>query len=284
MANFSKDPLILGKRLSSMTKEEIDETMVKIRSKRKGTNGRLGYRNPDSQLFVTNDFQLENTPKLKFGEHRRKYNEHVKCIFVCARELYSENQSFVERPVYLIGFLSDSNRYSFEEFRDYKGTHVKNIAENDSYRVQKFYHLFKNKNINKNTHVLINMDGIKENHFIYLELKLMTIFAEAHFREIKSFEMIRSLVREYRVYKRKSVYRDCENYDSNRINKVFSEIYDFIVENKICPWICEENKNIIRSMAKYKQHSFTLLHLGLLLALIRKYNLMLKQTSEINAV
>lgn len=273
--------LLFGKEISSMSKEELAEKMKLMRSKRKNGNGRLGKKNKEN--FSTGkieDFKDE-TKKRNGNGPRRFNNEHIKCVFVCSRELYPSKTAKAQTPIYLIGFLTDSNKYSFEQYRDtssvnqYKVT--KNIGAN---RVKKFSEIFQQKNIDSETLMIIDMDRAKEDHFFMQQLRLMLSFTGCRSREVCAADIIEKIVSEYDVYTTDKTKSSCKTYSLKGINKVFSKIYSFIAENSLCPWITVSEKELLDSIWKYRKHSLKLLHIGLFYSLIVKYQKMLKNAKR----
>jgi len=267
--------LVMGKDVLSMTQEEKNQMMAEWRSRRKNGNGRLGLKNKDAQFFHTDNF--ETGQKRKIGQRQKHANEHIKCIFVCARDLYPSKYAYAQRPIYLFGFLTDSNRYAFEDFKDTKGPQVTDTVDEGSYRLEKFARLFRKKNIDKKTYIIIDIDGISEKQFVYNQIILMASFTEARVKLVKNSDIIKTLCREYNIYKYVKYYENCDNYHRSTINKMFTDIYKFVVENKLCPWITEENWKFIDSLVKYKKRSYKILHLGLFFSLLRKFNIMIHQ-------
>lgn len=270
-----KPHIVLGHDITSMTQEEKNKLMADWRARRKNGNGRLGLKNKDAQFFHTDDFATGK--KRKIGQRQKHANEHIKCIFVCARDLYPKKYARAQRPIYLFGFLSDSNRYSFEEFRDTKGPQVIDTTDEGSYRLEKFARLFRKKNIDKKTYIIIDIDGMSERQYVYNQIILMASFTEARVKLIKNADLIETIGREYSIYKSEKIYKNCDKYKSVVLTKIIGEIYDFVAQNKLCPWITEESNRFIESLSVYKRRSYKILHLGLFFALLRKFNIMLRQ-------
>ena len=269
---------LMGKELSSMTKEEIDEAMAKMRAARKNGNGRLGLKNPDAQMFSTNNFPIEGKEHQPFARGTKYKHEHIKSIFVCARELYSKKTAYSQTPIYLIGFLSDTNRISFEEFRDYVSSQVKFVTDEQTYRLQKFHQMFSKKNIDKDTFISIDLSGISKNEFIYKQIKLMCSFTDSRLKEVSDADIIRFLLRKFKVYKTRYTYNNCVNYNKRKINETFIKIYKFLASVKVCPWITDEELNFLKSVHMHKRHSYMTVELGLFFTVLRKFDALMRKT------
>ena len=263
-----------GKDFSSMTKEEIAKIMAEWRSRRNG-NGRKGYRMPDAQRIHTDNFKDPNK-EWHPGMPLKSVNEHVKCIFICVRDIYPKDQAYGQMKTYYIGFLSDSNRYSFEEFRDLPSSLVKDKEHSAKYRILKYKSMFAHKNIDKDTEITVCVDGMNMNSDLMpIMLKFMVSFTCSKISRIKYPKIIRKFIKEYRLFGKQgeTISKNCEKYkDISRIHKIFDMIYDFVAENKICPWITVEHRDEILTYTRYKRYSRMIVELGLLYTLIVKFN------------
>ena len=261
--------LMLGKDIDTMSKEEIAEVMAKMRAMRNG-NGRKGIKNKNVRNLETNDFPLENPdPKL----HGKYKNEHIKAIFVTTKEVYRFSKAKI--PIFIFGFLTDSNKYAFEEFRDYARSQSKNNVDHNAYRIRRFNQMFGKKNIDKETYVVVDATNIPKESFVYTQLAVMAKYNEAKLKWVTNHEMVRKFIKEYRIYKNRTVFNNCHTYGKKQMDKIFAEIYVFIVENSLCPWINKESLDEINSLFKYKRHSYTIAELGLFYAVLRKFDALL---------
>lgn len=273
--------IVMGKDMSTLTQEEKDALMAEMRARRNG-NGRKGYRSPDRKIISTNNFPDSSKDK-KVGKFAKFANEHVKCVFVCLRELYSEKTAYRQTKIYLIGFLSDSNKYSFEEFRESPPKAAQN-ADGIKYRIDKYRQLFEKKNIDKDTTFVLCTDGLKDSDFMPVMINFMRGFSGCDFIRIKKAKILKKLIKEYHVFddkkylifkdiKRKNsiIYNNCEKYKPALLNRLLYLVYEYMVDNKFCPWITTETKNLINELSMKKRHSHVLLELGLFYSVIVKF-------------
>ncbi len=183
-------------------------------------------------------------------------------------------------PIYLIGFLSDSNQVCFEEFRDYPSTQVKHVASTEAYRVQKFYQMFSKKNIDAETYVSIDMNDIARNEFIFKQVKLMCTFAGCRLKEMWDYQISRALLRKFKVFKTKQIYNNCVSYSKRAINAINMEIYRYLGRIKVCPWITEDKAKFLKTVHRYKRHSFVTVELGLFCTVLRKFDAILQKSKK----
>lgn len=270
-----------GRDLASLSPEEKKAISAEIRSKRKG-NGRLGYRSADAQLFETNNFELPESQSKKKSSFAAENNEHIKCVFVCARDLYPSERAYGSTPIYLVSFLSDSNRFSFEEFRDSPSKIVKERKRDDisGYRVSKFFRLFSNKNMDGDTDFYVCMDEISQYGYFFQQIKTMCCFLRMHLRTTDKIKVLKKILSEYEVFKTNRTMKNCENYPAVRLNATMLNVYRFLAENRLCPWISEEEYAKIFKLSKFKKYSIILSRFGLLYVLILRYAKMLSKKNS----
>ena len=283
--------LIMGRDITTLSKEEMAELMAEMRSRRKGTNGREGYRNPNGLVVRTNNFP-DPTKKRKVGELAKLSNEHVKCVFICPREIYQDSTAYGQIKIYYIGFLSDSNKYSFEEFREAPPKCVKDEFGGIKYRLQKYSQLFEKKNIDKDTIFVICKDEtMKETDFMVALLRFIRAFTGCEFLKTSKVKLIKEYVREYGIFRtgkdkfnrrptQSAILKNCEIYKPRMINALIYDIYEYIAKQGICPWITKETHDIVLNLPKQKKHSHQLVSLGLFYSVIVKFRKMSRTQSK----
>ena len=283
---------LMGKDISKLTQEEKNALMAEMRSKRHGTNGREGYRNPYGLIIKTNNFEPPGGGRAKPGVLAKTVNEHVKCVFVCPREIYQSETAYGQTKIYYIGFLSDSNRYSFEEFRESPPKNVNDELGGIKYRMMKYCQLFQKKNIDRDTTFILCNDDVKETDFMAAMLKFIWAFSGCTYSRVSKAEIIRKYIREYGIFskkatpkvfaKRSAVYKNCKTYKPRMISLLLHEIYLYLAREGICPWVTPETKDMVLSLPKQKKHSHELVSIGLFYSVIVKFrriaNKKLKQT------
>ena len=236
-------------------------------------NGRLGYKDPNGLIIKTNNFEPLTPIKKKAGEFSKKYNEHVKCVFVCKRELYSEKTAYSQTGIYYIGFLSDSNRFSFEEFRESPPKSVKSEFDGIYYRMLKYCQLFEKKNIDRDTTFVLCVDGIKKTDFMAAMLKFMRSFSGCECLKVSKVKIIRKYISEYGIFSKKTtpkvfpkrslVYKNCETYKPQMLNTLLHEIYLYMTKEPMCPWLTPEIRSTVLGLSRQKKHSHILVSLGI---------------------
>lgn len=261
--------IVMGKDISTLTQEEKNALMAEMRSKRKNGNGRSGYKNPNGLIIQTNNFPIPGR-KRKPGEMAKFANEHIKCVFVCPRELYPSETAYKQTKIYFVGFLSDSNKFSFEEFRESPPKQVSSEFKGIEYRLLKYCQLFQRKNIDKDTTFVLCKDDIKSIDFMPSMLKFIWAFSGCDYLKVSKAEIAGKLIREYRV-KKLEVSKKCKTYKPRAINNLLQEIYFEIVNMGICPWITQDTKKTILALSQYKKHSQILVSLGLFYSVIVKF-------------
>lgn len=267
-----------GKDEKLLSEEEKLALAAEMRSRRKNGNGLKGRSRPDAQAFHTDNFELNSSKNGKKSIGLAKYsNEHVKCIFICARDLYPSKRAYGESQIYYVAFLSDSNRFSFEEFRDSPSKTVKNKDNIAGYRVQKFDRMFSQKNIDKDTDVFICMDGIRYKQYFFLQVKMMCHFVGTFLRKTTKATILKKMIHDYEIFKNKAIYKNCSSYSREKLNSTLLLVYKFLVENNLCPWMTEEKRTLALSLSKYKKYSFVLADVGLFYAIILKYSRMISK-------
>ena len=264
--------IVMGKDISTLTQEEKNALMAEIRSRRKNGNGRTGYKNPNGLIIQTNNFPIPGKKK-KPGEMAKFANEHIKCVFVCQRELYPIKTAYKQTKIYFIGFLSNSNKFSFEEFRESPSKLVTDELKGIEYRLLKYCQLFQRKNIDKDTTFVLCKDGVKDTDFMPSMLKFIWAFTGCSYSRASKADIAAKLIREYRI-KKLDVAKKCKNYKPRAINTLLQEIYLNIVNLGVCPWITEDTKNAILLLSQYKKYSQMLVSLGLFYSIIVKFKRM----------
>ena len=279
---------VLGKEIAKLTPEERKELMAGWRARRKnggkGNNGRLGYRSPDRMLLSTNDFP-DPTKKYRPGEPKKSVNEHIKGVFVCRRRSYPEKRAAKSQNIYLLGFITDSNKYCFETFYEDLSNHIDPRKGFVSY-LRKYRMLFEKKNIDKDTYFLICTDDINFNDLMPQTLQFMQSFLGCQYRKITKADLVKKLTMEYKPFdesnsifvggKRKKeknslIINNCIKYKSNVIDDLLDAIFEFLAKSNVCPWMTQEKRDIIWSLSKYKRGSFVLVSLGLFFTVLAKY-------------
>ena len=91
--------LVMGKDISKLTQEEKNALMAEMRSRRKNGNGRVGYKNPYGLIIKTNNFEPPGGGRAKPGVLAKTVNEHVKCVFVCPREIYQSETAYGQTKI-----------------------------------------------------------------------------------------------------------------------------------------------------------------------------------------
>lgn len=262
--------IVFGKDISKATQEEKNELMKKMRSYRNG-NGRTGYRMPDRQAIFTNNFPEK---EWKPGNLKRKCNEHIKCIFICTRELYTIKTAYGGTKIYYVGFLTDSNKFSFEEFRDAPSSKINDETKGIKHSLEKYIKLFSMKNIDKDTEITLCTDGMDEkNDLMPLLLNFMSKFTLSKLRRVSKKDILKRFMLEYKSFDSSdAIYNNAYKYKDITIIKNMVKIYNYIAENKLCPWINEEIIGFVGKLSIKKKHSFVVVNLGLLYSLIIKFN------------
>jgi len=275
---------VMGKDIASLSQDEKNDLMAKMRSFRKNGNGRLGYKDPSGLIIKTNNFEPLTPIKVPPGQFAKKYNEHVKCVFVCQREIYSEKTAYKQSKIYYLGFLSDSNRFSFEEFRESPPKSVKNEFGGIEYRLKKYCQLFEKKNIDADTTFVLCSDGMKSTDFMAAMLKFMRSFSGCEYSQVSKAKIIKKYIAEYGIISKKAtpkifpkrsvVYKNCENYKPKMLNTLLYEIYLYMTKEMMCPWLTPETREAVLSLPKQKKHSHILVSLGLFYSVILKFKRM----------
>lgn len=265
---------VLGKKIYQISEEERKQLMAEWRARRKGgPNGRLGYRKASGLEFKTNNFEIGDTKRRNSGSFGKKLNEHVKAVFISKREIFNPNAR--EQKTYYISFLSDSNRFSFEEFRENPEGDETKITSQIRHVLRRYCALFQMKNIDENTMIVMCVDEIQKNDLINILIRFMSSLNGCVVNEVSRAKILKKIM---------SKYHPCQNYDyvirkcdKNAFSKkvlynYFTTAFNFIADNKLCPWITEKEQQLVKEkMTLKRRRSYVFSHIGLLYALIRLF-------------
>jgi len=285
---------VMGVDSATWTEEEKKAVMAKMRSFRKNGNGRLGYKDPFRLAIETNNFP-DPTKQWKPGQLAKFANEHVKCVFVCKRTQYYKSSPYKNTKVYYVGFLSDSNKYSFEEFRE---SPVKLLLESGKgmfYRLEKYKRLFERKNIDKDTTFIMCDDGIERTDIMVGMLKFMCAFAGCHYYNVSNAKILKKMIAEFDLFgpstdktgrhelkstSGKVIRKNCPKYNPVKLYRLLLYAFEELSEMNVCPWINSESKKLFWSMAKFKRRTYVTLYLGLFYCVILKFRNMEKKSNQ----
>lgn len=260
--------MVLGKKIYQISEEERKQLMAEWRARRDG-NGRKGFRKPSRLTVPTDNFEIVNSDKKwTVGHYKKDFNEHIKCIFICKREIFRPKIS--EPQVYFIGFLSDSNRFSFEELREASEGNEGRIVSRFRYMLYKYFNIFGKKNIDKDTTIVLASDEINKYNTMYLIISFIRSFSNCTLKRANRNMILKTLMSEYQTCPEyKTVIKKSKNYKKRWTYVYLRQIFDYVIENKLCPWLTEEDKRMVdQDLTLKRRRSYVLVHMGLLYALI----------------
>lgn len=219
---------------------------------------------------------INGTAHVGRGVFQKDAAEHIKCIFICKKEFFNGKQ---ESRRYLIGFLTDSNKFSIVNFNDRIKTDVE-FQQAGAVCLRKFLKMFGTKNIDKNTFVVIDGDELNPLEFLPTAIGAMRNFVGFDLRTVTTTTIVKTIDNVYDCLTPNNPGQKKKRQKSYKKNLPFqfkmrwiNVCHEFAKKNKICPWITDETIGST-TLERYpgKRRAGKIVELGLLAAMIMKYN------------
>lgn len=238
--------------------------MAWMRSRIKNKTGRKINRKTENFL-VEKTLESKNTMK-----DSKSSNEHIKCVSISLKDAYPRNNTIRS---YIIGFLTDSNRFSFEILRD--NTSGKNSTKPGVYRLKKMHSMFMHKRIDENTVIVSCIDAKFRIEFIPILINFISNMVGCDFLSINVPRLIFILDSELNIFRKSSskirTLSHIKNIDNPTLYKRLHEAYDFVRQSGACPWIGDSMIRKDMKLTSRALRSIEISELAMLIAMIRSY-------------
>lgn len=227
------------------------------------------------------DFELENAVRAKGLRPIKKWkNEHIKCVTITEKEPYPDKDVC---KVYIVGFLTDSNRFSFDYYRD-NPNNDKRIVNPGLFRLERAYNLFCNKRIDTETVMIACVENYSDRDFFPLVLNFVSRLTGSLFYKVTVPDIVFALDNELNIFRRQDKSKRKSAY-FRKLSRAylfvkFNEEYAFVADSGFCPWITGLEKMRNERLRLKARHGIMISEMAMLVGMMRGYHKMQERLKD----